>query len=198
MPSAVLNAWWTGWKTVETARLLSRSSPVTVNTPCAAENVAVTAGRTRRSSSSRPVSSARETRRDRRWRRSQSTNRLTNLRMDMVQILQGQGVLTAGTSGREAHHSGDGDHGRSPPLRRRSAGPAAPPYDVAAPNTSDQSSCVGGESGPRATIAPGLSPEQAAAQVSHWVEGSDVPTGRGWAACARIRTSQRRPALEFE
>ena len=76
--------------------------------------------------------------------------------------------------------------------------PADPPYDAAARNTSDASRCVGGESGPRATIAPGLSPGQATAQVSHWVEGSDVPTGRGWAACARIRTSQTRPALEFE
>ncbi|HEX3447492.1 MAG TPA: tetratricopeptide repeat protein [Isosphaeraceae bacterium] len=48
--------------------LLSRSSPVTVNTPCATANVAVTAGKTRRSSMSGPVRSTRGTRRDRRWR----------------------------------------------------------------------------------------------------------------------------------
>src|SRR3954447_13659412 len=51
-----------------TMMVLSCASPLTVKTLSAAENVAVTAGRTRRSSSLRPVSSTRGTRRDGRRR----------------------------------------------------------------------------------------------------------------------------------
>jgi hypothetical protein len=51
--------------------------------------------------------------------------------------------------------SGEDVSGRSPPPRRISTVPAASLYDTAARDTSDLSSSVGGESGPRATEAAG-------------------------------------------
>src|SRR5262249_7083002 len=100
-----------------TSMVLFCASPITVNSPCAAENDAVTAGRTRRSSSSNRVSSTGRARRDGRRRPGRLVWALRSLCFHMSIISEAGGKKPQGARKPPARGPGTDPRRRTQPDR---------------------------------------------------------------------------------